>query len=87
VFPQVRVTARTTRLEAGDTVVLYTDGVTDLRPPAGLTAQDVAAMVGQAVATAPGADATAECLRRSIEAIRPIPERGDDIAVVVLRVG
>jgi serine phosphatase RsbU (regulator of sigma subunit) len=85
VFPQVRVTAHTTRLRPGDTVVLYTDGVTDLRPPAGLTAEEVARLVERAAAAAPGADRTAECLRGYIEAIRPIPERGDDIALVVLR--
>jgi PAS domain S-box-containing protein len=85
-FPSVRVTAQTTRLHPGDTVVLYTDGVTDLRPPAGLTTADVTRLVRRATGACTTADAIAEHLRGSIEAIRPIPERGDDIALVVLRV-
>jgi PAS domain S-box-containing protein len=85
VFAEVRSSTETVQLQPGDTVVLYTDGVTDQRPPHGLTAEEVAGLVQRAAAGAATADATAEALRAAIEAIRPIPDRGDDIALVVLR--
>jgi serine phosphatase RsbU (regulator of sigma subunit) len=87
VFPTVRTTATTITLEPGDTVVLYTDGVTDRPPPDSLTAEDAAALVHDATKGAASAGETADRLHDAIEAIRPIPERGDDIALVVLRIG
>jgi PAS domain S-box-containing protein len=86
VFATAKTTAASVLLAPGDTVVLYTDGITDLRPPNGLTVDEVAAIVEGACRDAASADDVAEALRAAIEAIRPIPERGDDIALVVLRV-
>jgi PAS domain S-box-containing protein len=87
VFPRVTTKVDRVRLDPGDTLVLYTDGITDLRPPHGLTAEDVDRMVATAVRGAGGANEIAEAMRVAIETIRPIPDRGDDIALLVLRVG
>jgi hypothetical protein len=60
--------------------------VTDLPPPDSLTAEDAADLVHEATKGGDSAGDTADGLHRAIEAIRPIPERGDDIALVVLRI-
>jgi PAS domain S-box-containing protein len=86
VYPRIRTTPETVRLHPGDTLVLYTDGVTDLPPPDGLTADDAARLIRRSVSGAATADDVAEAIGKAIETIRPIPDRADDIALVVLRV-
>jgi PAS domain S-box-containing protein len=69
-----------------NTVVSYTDGTTVLRRPHGLTKDNVVTIVDRAAAGAADANGTAEAVRRAIELMRPIPDRCNDIALVVLRV-
>ncbi|MBX7067989.1 MAG: SpoIIE family protein phosphatase [Microthrixaceae bacterium] len=73
-------------LSAGDTLVLYTDGVTDVRPPDDLTSAELAELVRVSCAGATTADEVADRLRDGVEAVLPLSERHDDIALLVLRV-
>jgi PAS domain S-box-containing protein len=82
----VRVQPVTTVLHPGDTVVLYTDGVTDVRPPHDIDADVLARMVQHACERGGTADEIAEHLRERIEAVLPLALRNDDIAVLVLRI-
>ena len=73
------------RSQPGDTLVLYTDGVTDLHPPHHLDDAAFRAMVGETV-TAPTAEAMIEQLRAAIDRWLPLADRHDDMALVVLHV-
>jgi serine phosphatase RsbU (regulator of sigma subunit) len=86
VFERIRTTVWTAELEPGDTIVLYTDGVTDLPAPHGLSPADVEELVERAAAAGAEAPDVAEALGRRLEAIRPIEDRSDDIAIVVLHI-
>jgi serine phosphatase RsbU (regulator of sigma subunit)/PAS domain-containing protein len=86
VFEQIRTTVWTVDLEPGDTIVLYTDGVTDLPAPHGLSPAAVEELVGCASAGGAQAADVAEALGRRLASIRPIEDRSDDIAIVVLHV-
>ena len=76
----------TLTLGAGDTVVLYTDGATDVPPPHHLTAEDFAQRVGEAARGATTAGQVADRLHAGLSAILPLDARGDDIALLVLRI-
>lgn len=87
VLPEVRTTTTVETLQVGDSVVLYTDGVTDVSPPSGLTAAELEALVGSAATRAAGgAEALATELRAAVDRILPLAERQDDIAIVVLTI-
>jgi PAS domain S-box-containing protein len=86
IFPSVKVSTQRVDLRPGDTLVLYTDGVTDLPAPYGLEPDDLAAVVREAAAGGRTAEEVAARLGRAIDARRPIALRTDDIALVVLRV-
>jgi PAS domain S-box-containing protein len=76
----------TTRLLApGDTLVAYTDGVTDLPPPHGLSESEVTKLVSTVTAASETAEEVADGVQQELERIRPIEERNDDIALLVLR--
>jgi len=81
-----RSTTATAQLGSGDTVVLYTDGLTDVRPPHSLSPAELRALVGRAACAGTTADQVAHALGEAIAAVLPIPERNDDLAVVVLRI-
>ena len=81
-----RSTTVATDLRPGDTVVLYTDGITDVRPPHGLTERAVEALVEVAATDATTADDIATNLGIQIDAVLPFSRRDDDIALLVLRV-
>ncbi len=85
-FLESEATTNTTKLSAGDSVVLYTDGVTDLAPPHDLSPDEMQEMAVAAAASGTSADAIAEALGHSIEAKLPLAERDDDIALLVLRI-
>jgi PAS domain S-box-containing protein len=86
VFPTLRNDTHTTVLDQGDTVVLYTDGVTDLPPPHGRTAADVERLVGCCAHRSATADETATAI--GDEVASPEGSRhADDVALLVLRVG
>jgi PAS domain S-box-containing protein len=85
IFPNISVTPTMTALESGATVVLHTDGVNDVRPPHDLDDQALMSMIRTAASDGP-ADVIAERLGHAISDVLSIPERDDDVAVVVLRI-
>lgn len=85
VLPAIDAHPVTTVLAPGSTMVMHTDGINDVRPPHGLDDDALMAMVS-AAATPPGsADDVAERLGTAIADVLPIPQRDDDMAVVVIR--
>lgn len=85
VFDEIHGEVVDTLLVPGDLLVVYTDGVTDLPPPRGATADEVADVIAAAGAGG-SASGVADALRASIEARVPDASRRDDVALVVLRV-
>ena len=86
VLPQINVTPVETILGAGDTIVLYTDGITDVRPPFALDDAALLDLVRRSCNGAADAEATASNLIERIEDVLPIRERNDDLAIIVVRV-
>jgi len=87
VVPQLRLSSVATELRVGDTIVLNTDGVTDVPAPNGLSDDQLADLVSEAAAVEGSAEQVAVRLGDAVQRILPIPDRDDDIALVVLRVG
>ncbi len=85
VFDDVRVHPVRVHVAPGDTLVLYTDGVTDVAPPHDLDDDGVLALVGESARAALDADGTADQIHQRLGAVLPIPRREDDIALLVLR--
>jgi len=79
-------TTAATCLQSGDTIVLYTDGITDVAPSRGGAIDDVQALVRRAAATATDAEELATNLGEHIDFALPFEERDDDIALVVIKV-
>ncbi|MCU1396539.1 MAG: regulatory protein [Ilumatobacteraceae bacterium] len=86
ILRRIAVHSITTVLSPGDTVVVHTDGVNDVRAPGALDDDALRAMVEHAADIDGPADAVAERLGTAIAEILPIPERDDDVALVVLRI-
>jgi PAS domain S-box-containing protein len=83
-YDDVRCEPVTALLEPGATLVLYTDGITDLPPPHALDEDQLVDLV-QAAAGGESAEEVAEALHGALEALLPIDERTDDIALLVIR--
>jgi serine phosphatase RsbU (regulator of sigma subunit) len=73
---------RTAELRGGDTLVLYTDGLTEAGAPARVWAPEELAATARAVAGAP-ATATVDHLVASL--VGPVARARDDVAVLALR--
>ena len=86
VLPAIRVSVTETVLAKGSTLVLHTDGVNDVRPPHDLDDEALAELIMSAARSAGPADVIAARLGDAIERILPIPDRDDDVALVVVRV-
>ncbi|MFN8052053.1 MAG: SpoIIE family protein phosphatase [Acidimicrobiales bacterium] len=86
VMPRLRLHAQETELVEGDTVVLNTDGITDVPSPYGLDEAAMGDMVTAAAGAGGHAERVAERLGEAVQRILPLPDRDDDIALVVLRV-
>ena len=78
--PSITVTPVEGRLERGDTLVLYTDGVTDVSPPHGLDPDELEKLVARACERETDVEDIAVGLGREIEQVLPISERNDDVA-------
>lgn len=78
----------TTGLLPGDTMVLYTDGVTDVSPPADIDDDLLQDLAVEAVRTGGGggAERIADLLGEALFLRCPAAQRTDDIALVVLQV-
>ncbi len=85
-FDATHSTTVSIQLHRGDTVMLYTDGITDVRPPYGLAPEEIEAMLARAAASATSADDVVSAVGRELEALLAFSERNDDIALLVLRV-
>jgi PAS domain S-box-containing protein len=81
-----RATTVTCTLEAGDTLVLYTDGITDVRPPHDLSSDALREIVAHAACDSGSASDVIARLGAAISEILPIAQRNVDIAMLVLRV-
>ena len=86
VIDDVRFDPVVTQLAAGDAVVFYTDGATDLRPPHALTEQQFADVIERAAAYGATAEMIADRIHEALESILPFDQRDDDLALLVLRV-
>ncbi len=84
-LPDATSTVVSAELGAGDTIVLYTDGITDVRPPHDLTAEAMEQIVARAATHAATADDVASNLGAAIDAALAFSARNDDIAVLVLK--
>jgi serine phosphatase RsbU (regulator of sigma subunit) len=84
-FERVRTSTADIGLDAGDLLVLYTDGVTDLPPPRGLTPPDMLELV-ESLRDRRSAAAIADGIHESVLQRSPEHSHQDDVAVVVLRV-
>jgi serine phosphatase RsbU (regulator of sigma subunit) len=85
VFESITVTTTATSLGTGDSVVFYTDGITDLPPPYGMTAESLNLMVGSLHGTGSAAG-IADGIHAL--AIKRVPEhrRIDDAAILIVRI-
>jgi serine phosphatase RsbU (regulator of sigma subunit) len=83
VFDDPRFEVHEATLTPGDTLVLYTDGITDLPPPAGRTAEELHAFVGGLDRTE--AAALIAHLRADLDRRTSVHHRADDAALLVLR--
>jgi PAS domain S-box-containing protein len=73
------------RIGPGDTIVLFTDGVTDLPPPHALAEDDLLAMVEEAVRSTIDPQRAVVRLLEDLDARTPFSGRQDDVALLVLR--
>ena len=80
VFPESEI-----RLEPGDTLMLYTDGVTEAFDRAGVWFGDERLLTALAQRTGPTAREAAEGLLAQVRAFAAGAEQADDIAVVAIR--
>jgi PAS domain S-box-containing protein len=86
VFHHVMNATHEVQLEPGDVVLFYTDGITDLPPPHGIDAEEVAVVLDEVGGAGTSAGAIADAIHSSLEARVPDASRHDDVAVLVLRI-
>ena len=85
-FEDSRSSVVSTDLAAGDSITLYTDGITDVRAPHDLSTDELVAIVERAASEADSATDIVNSLGLAVSAILPIAQRNDDIAMLVLKV-
>ncbi len=85
VFDDAPVHLHQTRLGPGEFVVFYTDGVTDLPPPFGLSVEDFTQQIARLQHTG-GAEMIADEIEAALVERVSDPYRADDVALVVVRV-
>ena len=85
VLDDIQVTATIVDLAPGDSIVLYTDGVTDVPSPYAIEDDALVELVARAATQTSTADALADRLEAELMAILPLERRGDDTALLILR--
>jgi serine phosphatase RsbU (regulator of sigma subunit) len=81
-----RVSTSVIELAAGDMVVLYTDGATDMPPPLTIATDEFVALVARCARDAAGSAALmVAALEDAFDAIQPFDQRNDDVAAIVMR--
>jgi PAS domain S-box-containing protein len=86
VLHKIDATPVSVHLQPGDTVVFYTDGVTDVAPPHDLDDDALLQLVTSAVLGSGTVADVVDRLGAAVEAVLPIPQRNDDVALVAVRV-
>jgi sigma-B regulation protein RsbU (phosphoserine phosphatase) len=86
VLPEIHTTTSEVLLRPGDTLILHTDGVTDVRPPYDLDPDRVLSLAAEAADGSRTADDVATRLGLAIDSVLPIPDRNDDVALVVVHI-
>ncbi len=84
VFDTVSFNLSTEFLHAGDILVLYTDGATDLPAPAGLDQSSFLELVRRATLGLRGAEVIADQIHTELARIKSFDLRTDDLALMVL---
>jgi PAS domain S-box-containing protein len=74
------------QLDPGDTMLLYTDGITDVAPPHDLSPEALVELFDAASTPGSSAAEVADRLGGEISAILPLAERNDDIALLVVKI-
>jgi PAS domain S-box-containing protein len=85
-FPDSRSVTVTELLRPGDTMLLYTDGVTDVAPPYDLGTDALQSMFDTSCASAATASEVADRLGQELSSILPLADRNDDIALLIMRI-
>jgi serine phosphatase RsbU (regulator of sigma subunit) len=86
VLSEIQTTTGEVLLHPGDTLMLHTDGVTDVRAPYELDPERVRSLAAEASDGARTADDIATRLGLAIHRVLPIPDRHDDVALVVVHI-
>jgi PAS domain S-box-containing protein len=84
-FDDIATSTEQTIVGPDDTVVFYTDGISDLPPPGGLDVEEVMALIAEAAAVSPRAADIADAIHCSLIDRVGDARRQDDVALVVLR--
>jgi sigma-B regulation protein RsbU (phosphoserine phosphatase) len=86
-FRDVGLESREIQLSPGDSVVLYTDGVTEARDSGGRLFGDerLAAAARQAAAASADAQAMLESVTHAVEAFTAGADQADDLTIVVVQ--
>ncbi|MEZ5322066.1 MAG: SpoIIE family protein phosphatase [Microthrixaceae bacterium] len=87
VLPTLRLSPVEIVLEPGDSLLLHTDGITDVPEPYGIDDDRLVSLVAEAAASATSADDLVDLTGEAVRRVLPIEDRDDDIAMVVLRAG
>jgi serine phosphatase RsbU (regulator of sigma subunit) len=86
VLPEIQTTPGEVLLRPGDSLILHTDGVTDVRPPYDLDPDHLIRLAVEAADGSRTADDIATRFGRAIHNVLPIPDRNDDVALVVVHI-
>ena len=87
VFPEIKLEAVDTPLIAGDAVVFYTDGLTDLPPPDDRTELELADHIAELPSVSQSAGRLADGVRDRLLQLQTGAPATDDVALVVLVIG
>ena len=85
-FADAQSVSTSVELAPGDTLLLYTDGITDVAPPYDLATDALCELFETSCASADSAAEVADRLGGEVSAILPLADRNDDIALLVVRI-
>jgi len=85
-LPTIDITVDSYDLGPGDSVLLYTDGITDLGPPNELSEEQFVELVSDTIDKETNAEEIAVAVGRAIESLVPIKQRHDDVALLIVSI-
>jgi serine phosphatase RsbU (regulator of sigma subunit) len=83
-FDTITTSVHAAELAPGDTIIFYTDGITDLPSPYGRTAEELAAFIA-ALPRGLTARELGDAICADLAARVPDPDRHDDVALLIVR--